>query len=366
MFVAQCRNFYQSWLDQQDPPIPEEKQVKFSKNWIKGWMAEYGASLKAPNKHFKIKQEDRVERIKEYIMNIWRVRKFFLDRYGVDPPIINGDQMPLHRNESASQKTLSFTGQDTFVKENYMLSRERITAFTQISSDNTKIKPEFVFKGKGTRTTLNPPEGVKFQWAVKGSYRLEHMLKTISNLPNRFNVFSAKNYAIYVLDDYSVHLMPAIKSALLKRGYVLVVIGGGITGDIQINDTDAHSPLKASYREKEMELMHQQLRHDRNKIPSPSRDEMMSMLCEAWDGLEINFAHRYKALWVTNALDGSEDQLVSDRLYQLVGSDLLKFREELMKSSSPQNLKALMKTSQRCETNEKWQSTINHLTRELN
>ena len=33
--------------------------------------------------------------------------------------------MPLHRNESSSQKTLNFKGEETFVKENHMLSRER-------------------------------------------------------------------------------------------------------------------------------------------------------------------------------------------------------------------------------------------------
>ena len=42
--------------------------------------------------------------------------------------------------------------------------------------------------------------------------------------------------------------MPEVKSALLKRGYILEGIGGGVTGDIQINDTDIHSPLKKKYR----------------------------------------------------------------------------------------------------------------------
>ena len=73
------------------------------------------------------------------------------------------------------------------------------------------------------------------------------MLYTISNLPNRFNIFTPKNYAIYVLDDYNVHIMPEIKKALLKRGYVPVITGGGVTGDIQGNDTDLHAPLKAKY-----------------------------------------------------------------------------------------------------------------------
>ena len=41
--------------------------------------------------------------------------------------------------------------------------------------------------------------------------------------------------------------MPEIKEALLKRGYVLVIIGGGVTGDIQINDTDLHCLLIVKY-----------------------------------------------------------------------------------------------------------------------
>ena len=34
------------------------------------------------------------------------VRNIFIKKYGIDPPVINGDQMPLHRNENASQKKL--------------------------------------------------------------------------------------------------------------------------------------------------------------------------------------------------------------------------------------------------------------------
>ena len=78
---------------------------------------------------------------------------YFIGKYGVDPPVINGNQMPLHHNESASQKTLSLKSEEVFLKENYMLSRERVTCFTQVCIDpKIELKPEFVFKGKGTRT----------------------------------------------------------------------------------------------------------------------------------------------------------------------------------------------------------------------
>ena len=182
-------------------------------------MKEYNVSLRKPNKRFAIKNEDRVIRIKYYLKNIWTARKYFLETYGVDPPIINGDQMPLHTNESAGQKTLSLKSEETFIKENYMLSRERVTCFTQLRSDpKVDLKPEFVFKGKGTRTHLTPPEGVSYQWAPKGSYRIEQLLDMVKQLPNRFNMFTEKGNAIFVLDDYFVHLIPEVRQALLKKG----------------------------------------------------------------------------------------------------------------------------------------------------
>ena len=58
-------------------------------------------------------------------------------------------------------------------------------------------------------------KGANYQWAPKGSYRIEQILDMIKQLPNRFNMFTEKGYAIYVLDDYSVHLMPEVRQAFL-------------------------------------------------------------------------------------------------------------------------------------------------------
>ena len=124
--------------------------------------------------------------------------------------------MPLHRNESTTQKTMKFKNMETYVKENCSLSSERVTLFTQVSSDPTaNFIPEFVVKGKGTRTKLNSPEGMKVQWSDSGSYRFERMLQTIENLPNfNRNPFSKKNWAIYLVDNSAVHIMPEILKAL--------------------------------------------------------------------------------------------------------------------------------------------------------
>ena len=89
-----------------------------------------------------------------------------------------------------------------------------------------------------------------------------------------------QKHKIFTLDGSSAHLDPPVKESLSKRGYFLVILPGGITGDLQVNDTDLHHPLKTSYREKETALMIEKLRENPDKIPSPSRDEIMK-ICKA-------------------------------------------------------------------------------------
>ena len=110
MFIARCKDIYVKWLEQQNPPVPLEEQLNFTGPWLDGWMKEYGVSLRNPNKRFAVSREDRSERSLEYLQNVWRVRYFFNKNFNTEPKIYNGDQMPLHRNESSSQKTMSFTG----------------------------------------------------------------------------------------------------------------------------------------------------------------------------------------------------------------------------------------------------------------
>ena len=86
-------------------------------------MSEHGVSLRHPNKRFQRMQADREERVFELLKNIWTVRKYFIENFGVDIPVLNGDQIPLHRNESSPQKTLNFTSLDT-LRHKYIRQRK--------------------------------------------------------------------------------------------------------------------------------------------------------------------------------------------------------------------------------------------------
>ena len=73
-------------------------------------------SLRKPNKRYALKQEDRILRIEEYLKNVLRVRQYYKITYDVEIPIINADQMPLHRNESCGARTMTMKNENTFVK----------------------------------------------------------------------------------------------------------------------------------------------------------------------------------------------------------------------------------------------------------
>ena len=100
----------------------------------------------------------------------------------------------------------------------------------------------------------------------------------IDKLPNRFNMFTEQSFAIHVLDDYSVHLMPEFRQALFKKVQVLAIIGRGITDDIQINNTNCYRNLKKHYLDFEMKLIMEQLEKDPIKTSSPWRNKIMFML----------------------------------------------------------------------------------------
>lgn len=322
--------------------------ILFDTHWLKNWCKEYNVSLRVPNKHFKISAENRKERLTEFLKNVWRVRYFFHKKYGKEIPIWSSDQMPLHRNEQGQERTLNVTGQNTYVKENASLSRERITVMTSASSQNSVPAPalQFVFKGKGVRVKLQPPPGVTVQWTDSGSYSEAEVLKFISGLPTIPAGLFPGRMQIFTLDDYSAHITNRVRQEFFKKGYILICYGGGITGDMQTNDTHLHRPSKKFYRQKECELMYKKLKEDPSHLPTPSRDEVMKMFSDAWiqTNEEVDVELAFKQNMITLSFDGKEDYLAKESLMKIVGEEMMVFRKELLKSRLPKNVKELADT----------------------
>ena len=65
---------------------------------------------------------------------------------------------------------------------------------------------------------------------------------------------------------------------------------------------------------------------------------MIHMPLKAWELLDVDTESEFKSLFVTNALDRSEDYLLSNKLYALVENEIIKFRTELMTSRPAKTL----------------------------
>lgn len=65
--------------------------------------------------------------------------------------------------------------------------------------------------------------------------------------------------------------------------------------------------------------MLEQFRKDSTEITRAGQDDMMQFFTGAMEFNDIKFNELMKSLWVTNELDGSEDNLVSEKLFTFVG-----------------------------------------------
>ena len=108
----------------------------------------------------------------------------------------------------------------------------------------------------------------------------------------------ARDHQVFAKRSYNVHCMEDNKNALLAQGYIPIIMGGGITGDLQINDT-LHSPLESVYRQ----------------IPSTNRNHMVR-INNSQKSTDIDVVKGFKFLFVTNKFDRSRD-MVSDAVLSL-------------------------------------------------
>ena len=104
-------------------------------------------------------------------------------------------------------------------------------------------------------------------------------------------------------------------------------MGGGITGDIEVNDKDLHHPPKTIYCNEESQLILDKLATDSTKVSIPTRDDVMHMFCSAWDKTTSDFDMElaFKQNAITISLDGPEDGVVKTSLSTMVMEEMKKF-----------------------------------------
>ena len=236
------------------------------------------------------------------------------------------DEKPIHFNEAGSQNvcTLEHRGVETVrLKTNHAASRERATVMTsttddpEMASSPAAMPIEFMIKAQsGKRTSLlSVPAGLEASvaWSTKGSYRQADMLRYMAKYlklwtPERA---AAKDYRVFQMDVARCHIGDNIIDFAWSRGYLTQYHYGGVTGALQVNDTDNHKEFEREFLGFEEAAVIQRQLVSPNDI-SRAPQEVLDDVLATWDLLDhALIGTGYKTNGLSVALDGSEDELIS-------------------------------------------------------
>ena len=145
---------------------------------------------------------------------------------------------------------------------------------------------------------------------------------------------------ILVVDSYKSHKSEeSIEIAKRRCNSEVIIIPGGCTSIIQPMDKCINKPFKTYMRQEWQEWM----REDRpttkaGNLKQPTRQNIVNWVSKAWASIEQKvITDSFLVCGLANALDGSEDDLVSDDIPDLSETDQLDEAENPQDSQDPQN-----------------------------
>ena len=297
--------------------------------WLWRWKLDHDVCFRQPNAKYKISFAKMKDRCVATWLNVFRVRAFveLLLGAGTQMYFYGIDEKPLHFNEGGSKsiRTLEIKGQEVVrLKTDHAASRKRITLMTmttnddRMTSDPSRMPIEVMFKGSSPKTLraedgqpLRLPDDLdcSLTYSVKGSYRHEHLMDYMRRWLEEWTEERAasNDYRILLLDVARSHVDEGIGIFAWTRGYLTLYHYVGITGVLQVNDTDLHGPFQRLYLEMEERCFIARQRI-KNWCIHRSRQDVLDDVFAVWRCIDHRLGIKgHKSTGLSGALDGSED-----------------------------------------------------------
>jgi hypothetical protein len=172
-------------------------------------------------------------------LSAFRVRAACEAIHGHDPEMEIFDQSPYHLNESGSKngRALAVAGLEVPLVEGHGLFKSNADATATRQGIELRVREHIRSRGYGSWLTVAT--------SPKGSYREADVLNFLGrHLPA---LTDGRHWRIMLADDFSAHLTPAVFRLCWLRGYVLIPLGGGVTGTQQTADLDLNQHVRREY-----------------------------------------------------------------------------------------------------------------------
>ena len=303
-----------------------------SPQWVRRWRERWSVAVRAVA-HLSTLSDavvaDRVERF-------WQFCKW-VQSSSPGAVWVNFDETPLWFCQGTGKAHISKKrvrgGEPVRLVGDPSLSRKRITVGLAISTDPTlaaEIPTFAIFHGEQDRRPnsdawrhVDVPDGVALHWQ-KSAWMTEELLGDWVGLlaQARDRVFGREQVVVLVWDSFRAHLTDAIKILCSEYKLRVVVVPRGLTSILQGLDTHVNKSFKAACRAwwrrflfdaedpREGALGYQDLLH---MIRDSAEQALSSVVPNGLLAGERAGCASFLHNGLTNALDGSEDDLINIR-----------------------------------------------------
>ena len=123
---------------------------------------------------------------------------------------------------------------------------------------------------------------------------------------------------LLTLDHYRPHMSEEVKQIASQRCTDLVFIPAGCTSIAQPLDVSINKPFKDNLRAQWVKWMQTAERNQNGNLRQPTRQNLLNWISRAWESIDEEIIIRaFLYCGISNKLDGSEDDLASDKIPSL-------------------------------------------------
>ena len=282
---------------------------KASVGWAQRFMLRHQLSVRRRTRIAQKMPSDFEEKLLHFQRFIITKRK--LNNYSLSQ-IGNADQTPLTFDIPYTQ-TVDFKGEKTVTIKTTGNEKNRFTIMLAITGDGKKLPPYVVFKRKTFPKKETFPKQIEVRVHEKGWFDEAITKDWVKTIWEKRPGGLLKAKSLLVLDAFRCHRQPEIKNQLQRHNTDLAIIPGGMTSMLQPLDVSINKPFKALLCTKWNEWLAEG--HKSLTLTGRVRKTTLSTICswiiEAWDKIpEEMIVKSFKKCCITNALDGSEDDIL--------------------------------------------------------
>lgn len=274
--------------------VQPEALPKVDRHWLFRWRRQFRISHRAITTQFKVPFSVACRRVGVMLSNVFRLRRLWTRCHG-DAPMrfLSLDQKPSWFNNAGLKGTYARRGTKVIAtKSDHAGTRQRYTLLTFVQSapppDGQPPPLAILFKGSRAaprlRAQLDAPPWLLLQFQERGSYRAEDVVDALEwSLPA---ARAPEESMIIMLDWFAAHLSASVAEVVRRKGHILLLHGGGVTGAEQVNDTHLHALVQRRMEELETREMYHQRRDDPSKVARLTRQLVVDLAREMWLSLD--------------------------------------------------------------------------------